>query len=75
MTLNQLRPGDRARVIELHGDDEASERLMEMGLTAGCELRVVRFAPLGDPIEISARGYALSLRKSEAAGVEVEKLN
>lgn len=73
MTLDQLKPGDSARIVEISGDDEAADRLMEMGLVEGTPLQVVRFAPLGDPIEIAARGYHLTLRKAEAAGVVVEK--
>ena len=74
MTLDQLKAGEKARVLELTGDDEAAERLMEMGLVEGTMLAVVRFAPLGDPMEIAARGYHLTLRKVEAAGVVVEKI-
>lgn len=74
MTLAELVPGDRARVIALNGDDEAVERLMEMGLVEGTPLELVRFAPLGDPLEIAARGYRLTLRRAEAIGIHVEKL-
>jgi len=72
MTLDQLAVGDFARVVSL-GDDEAAERMMEMGLVEGTGFQVVRFAPLGDPIEIKARGYHLSIRRAEAMQVEVEK--
>lgn len=73
MTLAELAVGDSARVVSL-GDDEAAERMMEMGLVEGTQFSVVRFAPLGDPIEIKARGYHLTLRRAEAMSVEVEKL-
>lgn len=73
MTLAELAVGDSARVVSL-GDDEAAERMMEMGLVEGTEFSVVRFAPLGDPIEIKTRGYHLSLRRAEAMSIEVEKL-
>ena len=73
MTLDQLQPGESARITELAGDDEAADRLMEMGLVEGTQVQVVRFAPLGDPMEIEARGYHLTLRKAEAARVSVEK--
>jgi len=73
MTLDQLAVGDSARVLSL-GDDEAAERMMEMGLVEGTDFQIIRFAPLGDPIEIKTRGYHLSLRRAEAATVEVEKL-
>lgn len=74
MTLDELKPGERARIIEVRGDDEAADRLMEMGLVESTELKLVKFAPLGDPIEIALRGYHLTLRKSEAKNVEVEKI-
>lgn len=74
MTLADLQVGEVARVLSL-GDDEAAERMMEMGLVEGTQFSVVRFAPLGDPIEIKTRGYHLSLRRAEAMGVEVEKVS
>ena len=74
MTLDQLQPGARARIVEVRGDDEAADRLMEMGLVEETELEVVKFAPLGDPMEIAVRGYHLTLRKTEAKNVEVEKV-
>lgn len=72
MTLADLQPGQSARVTEIVGDDEAADRLLEMGLVEGTPLQVIRFAPLGDPIEIAARGYHLTLRRAEAANVNVE---
>ncbi len=74
MTLDQLKPGDSARILEVRGDDEAADRLMEMGLVEETELKLVKFAPLGDPMEIAVRGYHLTLRKAEAKNVEVEKV-
>ena len=74
MTLDQLQPGERARILEIRGDDEAADRLMEMGLVEETPLQIVKFAPLGDPIEIAVRGYHLTLRKIEAKNVEVEKI-
>ncbi len=62
----------RVRKITLPADDH--RRLMEMGLTRGAEFEVVRYAPLGDPIEIRLRGYNLSLRRAEAGAIEVELL-
>jgi ferrous iron transport protein A len=56
----------------VEGCDEISLRLMEMGLTPGVECRVIGLAPLGDPLELELRGYRLSLRKSEAARIEIE---
>jgi Fe2+ transport system protein FeoA len=71
-TLDTLKPGDGAVVRGLHGEAEVAERLMEMGLIVGTTLKVVKFAPLGDPMEILMRGYHLTLRRAEAAGVVVE---
>jgi ferrous iron transport protein A len=67
-----MKPGSGGRVRQIHGDDEISLRLLEMGLTPGVDVRVIGAAPLGDPLELTLRGYRLSVRKSEAARVEVE---
>ena len=72
-SLAELPIGGRGCVAEIHGDDEISLRLMEMGLVPGTTLRVVGVAPLGDPIEIELRGYRLSLRRTEAGRVHVTK--
>lgn len=73
MTLDTLKqPGERARVKDIAGDDAISVRLMEMGLTEGEEIELLGYAPLGDPIEYFVRGYRVSLRKTEAARVEIE---
>ena len=74
MTLDQLRIGQTARIIEVDGNDAIAIRLMEMGLTDGEEISLLGFAPLGDPIEYLIRGYRLSLRKSEAKRVMIEPL-
>ena len=71
-TLDVLQPGDEAVVSAINCEPEAAQRLMEMGLLPGTPIQVVRFAPLGDPIEILMRGYHFSLRKVEAAGIVVE---
>ena len=71
-TLDMLQPGDDATVLEVEGDDDAIGRLMEMGLLPGTAIKLVRYAPLGDPLEIVARGYHLTLRRAEAAGIVVE---
>ena len=70
--LSQLSVGDSAKVLRVSGDADIRGRLLEMGVTAGVTVRLVRTAPLGDPIELMVRGYRLSVRKSEAAVVEVE---
>jgi ferrous iron transport protein A len=70
-SLAELAVGQSARVAQVEGVGEISIRLMEMGLVPGTELRVLGVAPLGDPLEIEIRGYRLSLRKSEAALVQL----
>jgi ferrous iron transport protein A len=72
--LADLVVGARARVSRITGADELSMRLMEMGLTPGVEVVVVGVAPLGDPLELELRGYRLSVRRSEAARVEIDQL-
>ena len=74
-SLDQLCVGQRACVAALQGTDAIVQRLLEMGLLEGEELEVVGFAPLGDPMEIRLRDYRLSLRRSEAARVEVRPLH
>ena len=72
--LADLAVGKRARVVNVLGDDEISLRLLEMGLTPGVDVQLLGRAPLGDPLEFEVRGYLLSIRKSEAARVEIESL-
>jgi Fe2+ transport system protein FeoA len=71
-SLDQLGVGQRGRVAALVGGDALVQRLLEMGLFEGAEVEVVGFAPLGDPMEVRLRDYRLSLRRSEAARVQVE---
>ena len=71
MTLNELKTGETAKIGRLNGGGAVKRRMMDMGLTSGTEVTVRRIAPLGDPIELSVRGYELSIRKDEAANVEV----
>jgi len=73
-TLAVLPIGEPARVREIDASDEIGVRLLEMGLTPGIEVVVIGTAPLGDPLEIELRGYRLSLRKNEAARVDVAPL-
>ena len=72
MTLDELREGARAAILEIAGDDAVAVRLMEMGLTDGEEIGCLGCAPLGDPVEFLIRGYRVSLRKAEARRVQVE---
>jgi ferrous iron transport protein A len=74
-SLDQLERGQRATVTALAGDDGIVQRLLEMGLFEGEEVEVLGFAPLGDPMEIRLRDYRLSLRRSEAARVSVQRLD
>lgn len=71
-TLADLANGNRARVTGVRDQDELAVRLLEMGLTPGVEVRRIGAAPLGDPLEFELRGYRLSLRRAEAARVDVE---
>ena len=70
-TLKQVKIGDTARVVRLHGEGAVKRRIMDMGITRGTEVRVRRVAPLGDPVEVTVRGYELSLRKADAEMIEV----
>lgn len=72
MTLQELQAGDTAIVTKLGGDGAVKRRIMDMGLTKGTIVTLRRMAPLGDPIELTVRGYELSIRKSEAQLIEVE---
>ena len=71
-TLRQTKIGDTVRVVKLHGEGAVKRRIMDMGITRGAEVQVRKVAPLGDPVEVTVRGYELSLRKSDADMIEVE---
>ena len=71
-TLKQVKVGETVRVVKLHGEGATKRRIMDMGLTKGTEVYVRKVAPLGEPIELTVRGYELSLRKADAEMVEVE---
>ena len=71
-TLKQVPVGTTVRVVKLHGEGAVKRRIMDMGLTKGVEVFVRKVAPLGDPIELTVRGYELSIRKADADMVEVE---
>lgn len=74
MTLKELKPGQQGKVTSIGTTGPMKRRVMDMGVTPGVVVKVVKAAPLGDPIEIHVRGYELSLRKEEAAQVQVELL-
>lgn len=71
-TLKETGIGDTVRVVKLHGEGAVKRRIMDMGITRGVEVSVRKVAPLGDPIEVTVRGYELSLRKADAEMIEVE---
>ena len=72
-TLKDLRVGEAAHVVRLHGVGAVRRRIMDMGITKNVEVFVRKVAPLGDPIEINVRGYELSLRKADAEMIEIEE--
>ena len=71
-TLKDVQIGESARVVKIHGEGAIKRRIMDMGITKGIEIYVRKVAPLGDPVEITVRGYELSLRKAGAESIEVE---
>ncbi len=72
MTLKDLNPGQEGTVISIGQKGPMKRRIMDMGVTPGIKVKVIKVAPLGDPIEINIRGYELSLRKAEAENIVVE---
>ncbi len=71
-TLRESKVGDTVRVVKLHGEGAVKRRIMDMGLTKGVDVQIRKVAPLGDPIEVTVRGYELSIRKADAEMIEVE---
>ena len=71
-TLRQIGIGETAKVVKLHGEGAVKRRIMDMGIPKGVEVIIRKVAPLGDPIEVTVRGYELSLRKADADMIEVE---
>lgn len=71
-TLAALRPGESARIASLAGDPAATRRLLDLGLIRGTPVRVIRVAPLGDPIELRVRGFMLTLRRAEAEHIVLQ---
>ncbi|MGX8699360.1 MAG: FeoA family protein [bacterium] len=72
MTLKDAKIGSTVKVVKLHGEGAVKRRIMDMGITKGVEIFVRKVAPLGDPIELTVRGYELSLRKADAEMIEVQ---
>ena len=71
-TLKDVKVGQTVKVVKLHGEGAVKRRIMDMGLTKNVEVYIRKVAPLGDPVEITVRGYELSLRKADAEMIEVE---
>lgn len=71
-TLKSAKIGDTVKVVKLHGEGAVKRRIMDMGLTKGVEVQIRKVAPLGDPVEVTVRGYELSIRKADAEMIEVE---
>ena len=71
-TLKNAKVGDTVQVVRLHGEGAVKRRIMDMGITKGTEVYVRKVAPLGDPVEVTVRGYELSLRKADAEMIEVQ---
>ncbi len=71
-TLRDVKVGEKAVIVKLHGEGAVKRRIMDMGLTKGVEILVRKVAPLGDPMELNVRGYELSVRKADAERIEVD---
>ena len=71
-TLRDIKVGESAVVVKLHGEGAVKKRIMDMGITKGADVKVRKVAPLGDPMEVTVRGYELSVRKADAEMIEVK---
>ena len=71
-TLREAKIGETVKVVKLHGEGALKRRIMDMGITKGTEVYVRKVAPLGDPVEVTVRGYELSLRKADAEMIEIQ---
>ena len=71
-TLKEAKIGETVKVLKLHGEGPVKRRIMDMGITKGVEIYIRKVAPLGDPIEVTVRGYELSLRKADADMIEIQ---
>lgn len=71
-TLKDAKIGETVKVVKLHGEGAVKRRIMDMGLTKNVEVYIRKVAPLGDPVEVTVRGYELSLRKADAEMIEIE---
>ena len=75
MTLDELKPGESGRITTIGVVGPLKRRLMDMGVLVGVEVKVIKVAPMGDPLEVALKSYRLSLRRSEAQGITVEALS
>ena len=71
-TLRDVKIGKSGRILKVHGEGALRQRILDMGVTKGTEIKVLKMAPFGDPLEVTVRGFQLSLRKAEAACIEVK---
>ena len=71
-TLREAKIGETVKVVKLHGEGAIKRRIMDMGITKGTEVYVRKVAPLGDPVEVTVRGYELSVRKADAEMIEIQ---
>ena len=71
-TLRDVKVGETVKVVKIHGEGAVKRRIMDMGITKGTEIHIRKVAPLGDPVEITVRGYELSLRKADSEMIEIE---
>ena len=71
-TLREAKIGETVKVVKLHGEGAIKRRIMDMGITKGTEVYVRKVAPLGDPVEVTVRGYEMSLRKADAEMIEIQ---
>lgn len=71
-TLREAKIGETVKVVKLHGEGAVKRRIMDMGVTKGIDVYIRKVAPLGDPIEVTVRGYELSLRKEDSEMIEIE---
>ena len=71
-TLKEAKIGENVKVVKLHGEGAVKRRIMDMGITKGVDVHIRKVAPLGDPVELTVRGYELSLRKADAEMIEIE---
>ena len=71
-TMKQAKIGETVRVVKLHGEGALKRRIMDLGITKGVDVYIRKVAPLGDPVEVTVRGYELSIRKTEAENIEVD---